>query len=86
MVKEAFNYLGEHLASYGIAAVSVEHLSSNSDYELEILEGAKTRAIASPEFIERSLNIYYVIRSLNLELLEREYDDILPVILPTLNY
>ena len=60
----AFDYLGEHLASYGIAAVSVEHIGSDSDYELEILEGAKTRAIAAREFIERPLDIQYVIDEL----------------------
>ena len=67
----AFDYLGEHLASYGIAAVSVEHLGSDSDYELEILEGAKTRAmpsasyaIASQEFIERPLDIHHVLDEL----------------------
>ena len=60
----AFNYLGEHLASHGIAAVSVEHLGSDSDYELEILEGAKKRAISSREFIERPLDIHYVLDEL----------------------
>ena len=61
---KSFNYLGEHLASYGIAAVSVEHIGSDSDYELEILEGAKTRAIAPQEFIERPLDIHYVLDEL----------------------
>ena len=61
---KSFNYLGEHLASYGIAAVSVEHIGSDSDYELEILEGAKTRAIAPQEFIERPLDIQYVLDEL----------------------
>ena len=60
----AFDYLGEHLASYGIAAVSVEHIGSDSDYELEILEGAKKRAIAAREFIERPLDVQYVIDEL----------------------
>ena len=60
----AFDYLGEHLASYGIAAVSVEHIGSDSDYELEFLEGAKKRAIAPEEFIERPLDIQYVIDEL----------------------
>ena len=61
---KSFSYLGEHLASYGIAAVSVEHIGSDSDYELEILEGAKTRAIAPQEFIERPLDIQYVLDEL----------------------
>ena len=61
---KSFDYLGEHLASYGIAAVSVEHIGSDSDYELENLEGAKTRAIAATEFIERPLDIQYVIDEL----------------------
>ena len=61
---KSFDYLGEHLASYGIAAVSVEHIGSDSDYELEILEGAKKRAIAATEFIERPLDIQYVIDEL----------------------
>ena len=61
---KSFNYLGEHLASYGIAAVSVEHIGSDSDYELEILEGAKKRAIAPQEFIERPLDIHYVLNEL----------------------
>ena len=84
----AFDYLGEHLASYGIAAVSVEHIGSDSDYELEILEGArkrcsavlgvsprsdciKTRAIAAREFIERPLDIQFVID----ELERRNFND-----------
>ena len=61
---KSFDYLGKHLASYGIAAVSVEHIGSDSDYELEILEGAKKRAIASSEFIERPLDIHYVLDEL----------------------
>lgn len=61
---KSFNYLGEHLASYGIAAVSVEHIGSDSDYELEILEGARKRAIAPREFIERPLDIHYVLDEL----------------------
>ena len=60
----AFDYLGEHLASYGIAAVSVEHIGSDSDYELEFLEGAQKSAIAPEEFIERPLDIQYVIDEL----------------------
>ena len=60
----SFNYLSEHLASYGIAAVSVEHIGSDSDYELEILEGAKKRAIAPREFVERPLDIHYVLDEL----------------------
>ena len=61
---KAFDYLGKHLASYGIAAVSVEHIGSDSDYELEILAGAKTQALASSEFIERPLDIHYVLDEL----------------------
>lgn len=60
----SFNYLGEHLASYGIAAISVEHIGSDSDYELEILEGAKKKAIAAREFIERPIDIQYVLDEL----------------------
>ena len=60
----AFSYLSEHLASYGIAAVSVEHIGSDSDYELEILEGAKKRAISPQEFIERPLDVQYVLNEL----------------------
>ena len=61
---KSFDYLGEHLASYGIAAVSVEHIGSDSDYELEILEGAKKQAIAPQEFIERPIDIHYVLDEL----------------------
>ena len=61
---KSFNYLGKHLASYGIAAVAVEHIGSDSDYELEILEGAKKRAITAEEFIERPLDIHYVLDEL----------------------
>jgi len=60
----SFDYLSRHLASYGIAAVSVEHIGSDSDYELEILEGAKKRAIAPQEFIERPLDIHHVLDEL----------------------
>ena len=68
---KSFDYLGEHLASHGIAAVSIEHLGSDSDYELEILAGAKKRcrcikrrAIAPQEFVERPLDIHYVLDEL----------------------
>ncbi|MEM9509334.1 MAG: alpha/beta hydrolase [Cyanobacteria bacterium P01_E01_bin.35] len=63
---KSFNYLGEHLASYGIAAVSVEHLGSDSDYELEILggKGSDKRAIAASEFVERPLDIHHVLDEL----------------------
>ena len=67
----AFDYLGKHLASYGIAAVSVEHLGSDSDYELEILAGARKKAIAAEEFIERPLDIQSVLD----ELERRNRDD-----------
>ena len=60
----SFDYLSKHLASHGIAAVAVEHIGSDSDYELEILEGAKKRTIASSEFIERPLDIHYVLDEL----------------------
>ena len=61
---KSFDYLGEHLASYGIAAVSVEHIGSDSDYELETLEGVTKPAIAPQEFIERPIDIHYVIDEL----------------------
>ena len=61
---KAFSYLSKHLASYGIAAVSVEHIGSDSDFELEILEGAKKRAIAPQEFVERPLDVHYVLDEL----------------------
>ena len=61
---KSFDYLGEHLASYGIAAVSVEHIGSDSDYELETLEGIKRPAIAPEEFIERPIDIHYVLDEL----------------------
>ena len=50
----AFDYLGEHLASHGIAAVSVEHLGSDSDYELEILAGAKKQCSARSGYVASS--------------------------------
>lgn len=65
---ESFDYLGEHLASYGIAAVSVEHIGSDSDYELEILESGKKQTISPQEFIDRPLDISHVIDEL-----ERRY-------------
>ena len=61
---KSFDYLGEHLASYGIAAVSVEHIGSDSNHELGFLEGVQTQAIASNEFIERPLDIQSVLDEL----------------------
>ena len=65
---ESFNYLGEHLASYGIAAVAVEHIGSDSDYELEFLKGASQDALLPQEFIERPLDVQQVVDEL-----ERRY-------------
>lgn len=61
---KSFNYLGEHLASYGIAAVSVEHIGSDYNYKLKFLEGANKNAIAPQEFIERPLDVHSVLDEL----------------------
>ena len=61
---ESFNYLSEHLASHGIAAVAVEHIGSDSDYELEFLEGASQDALLPEEFIERPLDVRQVLNEL----------------------
>ena len=61
---ESFNYLGEHLASHGIAAVAVEHIGSDSDYEIEFLKGANPDALLPQEFVKRPLDIHHVLDEL----------------------
>ncbi len=60
----SFNYLGEHLASHGIVAAAPQHIGSDADYELQFLEGKRTRAVSAVEFIERPLDVKYLLDKL----------------------
>ena len=60
----SLSYLGEHLASHGILVAAPEHIGSNADYELEILQGERTNPLKTVEFIERPLDVKYVLDEL----------------------
>lgn len=57
-------YLGEHLASHGIVVAAPEHIGSNANYELALLQGERTNPLKKVEFIERPLDIKYVLDEL----------------------
>ena len=60
----AFDYLGEHLASHGIAVAIPEHIGSGENNKIAVLRGRKELVVNPIEFVERPLDIKYVLDEL----------------------
>lgn len=60
----AFDYLGEHLASHGIAVAIPEHIGSGKNNKTAVLQGKKKLVINPIEFVERPLDVKYVLDEL----------------------
>lgn len=60
----AFAYLGNHLASYGFAAVILQHLGSDATRQTELLTGILNSGVNPVEFIDRPLDIRYTLDQL----------------------
>lgn len=61
---EAFNYLGEHLASYGFATVLPQHIGSDESRRDALVSGVLGSDINPVEFIDRPLDIRYTLNVL----------------------
>lgn len=60
-----FNYLAEHLASYGFVVALPQHAGSDSTQLQSILDGRANGDISSAEFIDRPLDIKYLLDELS---------------------
>ncbi|MBD1912972.1 MULTISPECIES: alpha/beta fold hydrolase [unclassified Leptolyngbya] len=58
---EAFDYLGEHLASYGFATVLPQHIGSDESLRDALISGVLGTDINPVEFIDRPLDIRYIL-------------------------
>lgn len=64
--RDRFEYLAKHLASYGIAVASLDHPGSDRRYQAEFFEGLYDNNFESKEFINRPLDITYILDQLTL--------------------
>jgi len=62
--REHFKKIAEHLASYGYVVAIPEHEASNYTHFIEMLEGYNRNIFELAEFIDRPLDISYVIDEL----------------------
>jgi len=58
---EAFEYLGEHLASYGFASVLPQHIGSDEARRDALISGLLGSSVNPVEFIDRPLDIRYTL-------------------------
>ncbi|MGK7894919.1 MAG: alpha/beta fold hydrolase, partial [Xenococcus sp. (in: cyanobacteria)] len=56
-----FNYLAEHLASYGYIVVVPEHIGSNSKFKEDFVQGKLSFAVSPIEFFNRPLDVTYLL-------------------------
>jgi predicted dienelactone hydrolase len=61
---KAFAYLGEHLASHGFVAVLPQHIGSDTVMREALLRGIATSSVDPMEFIDRPLDIKYLLDEL----------------------
>ncbi|GAB4375529.1 MAG: alpha/beta hydrolase [Elainellaceae cyanobacterium] len=59
-----FTYLAQHLASYGYVVAVPEHVGSNWQYMLTLFDGKTDRLMQPQEFIDRPLDITYLLDEL----------------------
>ena len=62
----AFDYLGKHLATHGITVAIPEHIGSGKNNKTAVLQGRKELVINPIEFVERPLDVKYVLDELEL--------------------
>ena len=62
--RTTFRYLAEHLASYGFAVAVPEHPGSNAAQLQALIAGTVSEAAAPSEFIDRPLDIKYLLDDL----------------------
>jgi len=63
--RESFAYLARHLASYGFVVAVPEHPGSNADQLQALFEGIAERVTNPREFIDRPLDITYLLDELD---------------------
>jgi predicted dienelactone hydrolase len=63
--RESFAYLAEHLASYGFVVAVPEHPGSNAQQLQALLSGTADEVTTPREFIDRPLDIKYLLEQLN---------------------
>lgn len=61
----SFAYLAEHLASYGFVVAVPEHSGSNWNHFLAFLNGKTNQIISPREFIDRPLDVSYLLDKLD---------------------
>jgi predicted dienelactone hydrolase/ABC-type amino acid transport substrate-binding protein len=59
-----FSYLAEHLASYGFAVAVPQHIGSDTKRLESILDGRATGDVSPAEFIDRPLDVKYLLNEL----------------------
>ena len=59
-----FNYLAEHLASYGYIVIVPEHVGSNSKFKEAFLQGKLSFAVSPIEFFNRPLDITFLLNQI----------------------
>lgn len=61
---EAFAYLGDHFASHGFVAILPQHIGSDESRRTSALAGVLTSPVTPVEFVDRPLDISYVLDTL----------------------
>lgn len=61
---EAFAYLGDHFASHGFVAILPQHIGSDESRRTSVLAGVLTSPVTPVEFVDRPLDITYVLDTL----------------------
>ncbi|HEY9301190.1 MAG TPA: alpha/beta hydrolase, partial [Phormidium sp.] len=62
--RETYAYLGEHLASFGLAVAVLDHPGSNSQQLQNLFEGKAEEAAQPYEFINRPLDVKFLLDEL----------------------
>lgn len=63
-LKENFSQIASHLASYGYVVAVPEHIGSDLAYRQELLQGNLSTALSPMEYLDRPLDITYLIDEL----------------------
>jgi len=63
-VKESFQFIAEHVASYGLIAIVPDHVGSDLEYRQQYLQGRLNTLLSPVEFINRPQEISFLIDKL----------------------